>query len=109
MSTLVEKLPIWPVSMATGGALLLTGGTVWRTAKTKPARRAIDVKIGIPPVHMHSAFDWDEACRIIAHPLGTPGCSTHGTKSIISRIPRLAISTARSGPPLRAAKVGSTA
>lgn len=70
MSTLVEKLPIWPVSMATGGALLLTGGTVWRTAKTKPARRAIDVKIGIPPVHMHSAFDWDEACRIIAHPSG---------------------------------------
>ena len=35
-------------------------------SEMKPARRAIDVKIGIPPVHRHPAFDWDEACRLIA-------------------------------------------
>jgi len=78
-------------------------------SEMKPARRAIDVKIGIPPVPVHPAFDWDEACRVIACIVWALPDARPMAKSIISRIPRVASSTARSGPPLRAAKVGSTA
>jgi hypothetical protein len=78
-------------------------------SEMKRARRAIDVKLEIPPVHIHPAFDWDEACRIIAciiwvfpdaqptaqihnQPHPTPG-ELHGRAE---------------DQPLRAAKLGST-